>query len=85
MIAPQELVERITAAADYEDCIVVVVDEWPMTEEQKQAVLTLDLNRAIAAGGNIYFLKAQEVEESKERLKESSARLEVLEYFGLTW
>ena len=27
-----------------------------MTEEQKQAVLTLDLNRAIAAGGNIYFL-----------------------------
>ena len=27
------------------------VDEWPMTEEQKQAVLTLDLNRAIAAGG----------------------------------
>ena len=32
------------------------VDEWPMTEEQKQAVLALDLNRAIAAGGNIYFL-----------------------------
>ena len=32
------------------------MDEWPMTEEQKQAVLTLDLNRAIAAGGNIYFL-----------------------------
>jgi protocatechuate 4,5-dioxygenase, alpha chain len=32
------------------------LDEWPMTEEQKQAVLTLDLNRAIAAGGNIYFL-----------------------------
>ena len=32
------------------------VDEWPMTEEQKQAVLTADLNRAIAAGGNIYFL-----------------------------
>ncbi len=32
------------------------VDEWPMTEEQKEAVLTVDLNRAIAAGGNIYFL-----------------------------
>ena len=32
------------------------VDEWPMTEEQKQAVLTADLNRAIKAGGNIYFL-----------------------------
>ena len=32
------------------------VDQWPMTEEQKQAVLTADLNRAIKAGGNIYFL-----------------------------
>jgi protocatechuate 4,5-dioxygenase, alpha chain len=32
------------------------VDEWPMTEEQKQAVLTVDLNRAMKAGGNIYFL-----------------------------
>ena len=27
-----------------------------MTEEQKQAVLDVDLNRAIALGGNIYFL-----------------------------
>ncbi len=32
------------------------LDEWPMTEEQKQAVLAADLNRAIALGGNIYFL-----------------------------
>ncbi len=32
------------------------VDEWPMTEAQKQAVLDVDLNRAIALGGNIYFL-----------------------------
>jgi protocatechuate 4,5-dioxygenase, alpha chain len=32
------------------------VDEWPMTEEQKQAVLDVDLNRAISLGGNIYFL-----------------------------
>ena len=32
------------------------LDEWPMTEEQKQAVLERDLNKAIAAGGNIYFL-----------------------------
>jgi protocatechuate 4,5-dioxygenase alpha chain len=32
------------------------LDEWPMTEEQKQAVLDVDLNRAIALGGNIYFL-----------------------------
>jgi len=32
------------------------LDAWPMSEEQKQAVLTRDLNRCIAAGGNIYFL-----------------------------
>jgi protocatechuate 4,5-dioxygenase alpha chain len=32
------------------------LDEWPMTEEQKQAVIALDLNRCIALGGNIYFL-----------------------------
>ena len=32
------------------------LDEWPMTEEQKLAVLSRDLNRCIAAGGNIYFL-----------------------------
>jgi protocatechuate 4,5-dioxygenase alpha chain len=33
-----------------------VLDEWPMTEAQKQAVLSRDLNRCIAEGGNIYFL-----------------------------
>ncbi|MDT7834640.1 protocatechuate 4,5-dioxygenase subunit alpha [Aquabacterium sp. OR-4] len=32
------------------------LDQWAMTEEQKQGVLTRDLNRCIAAGGNIYFL-----------------------------
>lgn len=32
------------------------LDEWPMSEAQKQAVLDLDLNRAISLGGNIYFL-----------------------------
>lgn len=32
------------------------LDEWPMTEAQKRAVLDRDLNRAIEAGGNIYFL-----------------------------
>lgn len=32
------------------------LDEWPMTEEQKQAVLTRDWSAAIALGGNIYFL-----------------------------
>lgn len=32
------------------------LDAWPMTEEQKQAVLARDYNRMIAAGGNIYYL-----------------------------
>ena len=32
------------------------LDEWPMSEEQKQAILARDLNRCIALGGNIYFL-----------------------------
>ena len=32
------------------------LDEWPMTEAQKLAVLAADLNRCIALGGNIYFL-----------------------------
>ena len=32
------------------------LDEWPMTETQKLAVLARDYNAAIAQGGNIYFL-----------------------------
>ena len=32
------------------------LDEWAMSEDQKQAVLARDLNRCIALGGNIYFL-----------------------------
>ena len=32
------------------------LDEWPMTEEQKLAVLARDLNRCIQLGGNFYFL-----------------------------
>jgi protocatechuate 4,5-dioxygenase alpha subunit len=32
------------------------LDEWPMTEEQKKAVLARDYNRMIDLGGNIYFL-----------------------------
>jgi protocatechuate 4,5-dioxygenase alpha chain len=32
------------------------LDEWEMTEEQKQGVLDRDLNRLISLGGNIYFL-----------------------------
>ena len=30
--------------------------KWPMSEEQRQAVLDRDYNRMIALGGNIYFL-----------------------------
>jgi protocatechuate 4,5-dioxygenase, alpha chain len=32
------------------------LDEWKMSEDQKQAVLARDLNRMMALGGNIYFL-----------------------------
>ncbi len=32
------------------------LDEWPMTEAQKQAVLNRDYNAALDEGGNIYFL-----------------------------
>jgi len=32
------------------------LDEWDMTDEQKQAVLARDLNWCIRTGGNIYFL-----------------------------
>lgn len=32
------------------------LDEWPMTEDQKQAVLARDYGRMVELGGNIYFL-----------------------------
>ena len=32
------------------------LDEWPMSEDQKQAVLARDYNRMISLGGNVYFL-----------------------------
>lgn len=32
------------------------LDEWDMTEDQKQGVLDRDLNKMISLGGNIYFL-----------------------------
>jgi protocatechuate 4,5-dioxygenase, alpha chain len=32
------------------------LDEWPMTEEQKQAILARDYNRCLDLGGNVYFL-----------------------------
>ena len=31
------------------------LDRWPMTEAQKQAILTRDWNRMLELGGNIYF------------------------------
>lgn len=38
--------------ADERACL----DEWDMSEEQKQAVMDRDLNRCMDLGGNIYFL-----------------------------
>jgi len=32
------------------------LDQWDLTEEQKQGVLDRDLNQLISLGGNIYFL-----------------------------
>jgi len=32
------------------------LDEWPMTEEQKLAVLARDYNGMLVLGGNVYFL-----------------------------
>lgn len=32
------------------------LDEWDMTEEQKQAVLDRDFQRMLDLGGNVYFL-----------------------------
>jgi len=32
------------------------LDEWPLTTEQKEAVLARDYNRMLDLGGNIYFL-----------------------------
>ncbi len=31
------------------------LDQWPMTEDQKQAVRDRDFNRILALGGNIYY------------------------------
>jgi protocatechuate 4,5-dioxygenase alpha chain len=32
------------------------LDEWEMTEDQKQAVLTRDFQKMLDNGGNVYFL-----------------------------
>jgi len=34
----------------------VYLDQWPMSQEQKEAVLKRDYNRLLDLGGNIYFL-----------------------------
>jgi protocatechuate 4,5-dioxygenase alpha chain len=31
------------------------LDKWPMTDAQKQAILTRDWNKMLELGGNIYF------------------------------
>jgi len=31
------------------------LDEWPMSEEQKQAVMARDYNKLLALGANVYF------------------------------
>jgi len=42
-----------------------VLDEWPLTEAQKAAVLNRDYNAMIAEGGNIYFLAKIGATDSK--------------------
>src|ERR1700743_3761835 len=32
------------------------LDEWPLSDDQKQALLDRDYNRLLDLGGNIYFL-----------------------------
>jgi len=32
------------------------LNEWPMTEDQKHAVIDRDYNRMLSLGGNVYFL-----------------------------
>jgi protocatechuate 4,5-dioxygenase alpha chain len=32
------------------------LEEWPLSDDQKQAVLDRDYNRMLDLGGNIYFL-----------------------------
>jgi protocatechuate 4,5-dioxygenase, alpha chain len=32
------------------------LSEWPLTEDQREALLARDYNKCIALGGNIYFL-----------------------------
>jgi len=40
----------------FKACERTYLDEWRMTEAQKQAVLDRDYNRMMSLGGNVYFL-----------------------------
>jgi protocatechuate 4,5-dioxygenase alpha chain len=42
--------------ARFKDAERAYLDEWAMSEAQKQAVLARDLNWCMRTGGNIYFL-----------------------------
>ncbi len=42
--------------ARFKDDERAYLSEWPMNEEQRQAVLDRDYNAMLALGGNIYFL-----------------------------
>ena len=52
------------------------LDEWPMTEEQKQGVIDRDLNGLLALGGNIYFLAKIGVSEGKSYVEIVSSMTE---------
>jgi len=43
---------RAAFKANEEECL----KRWPMTAEQREAVMKRDWNRMLALGGNIYFL-----------------------------
>ncbi|MGH1502107.1 MAG: protocatechuate 4,5-dioxygenase subunit alpha [Acidimicrobiales bacterium] len=45
------------------------LDEWDMSEEQKQGVIDRDFNRLIALGGNIYFLARVGATDGKSYLQ----------------
>ena len=49
------------------------LDEWEMTDDQKQAVMDRDLNRMISLGGNIYFLAKIGATDGKSFLSMASS------------
>jgi protocatechuate 4,5-dioxygenase alpha chain len=61
------------------------LDQWPMTEAQKLAVLERDYNGMIAEGGNIYFLSKIGATDgvSFQRLSASMTGLSQEEYAAM--